>query len=184
MKGSPIIRLIAVLCIAFALGCSSTVGNTSGQTADKITDANGGPTAVDMIDLERGSLKVKGAGPGRHLLLTDESIETQSVGSTNRSLFYDAKTGRLVLDSGSDITAEAVEVRPDGDGRLGLIKIGRFTTSSSEPTRASNEAYDRLAAVWQARDQASKEALLAEIEALKITAPEVASALLTFLGGL
>ena len=175
---------LTLLVAACLPGCAGTIGDKATQVADKIDTTNRGPTSARMVDKERGTLALDGAGPGRYLYLNKDSVETQSTGSTNRSLFYDGGTGRFVLDSGSDVTAENVEIRPNGDGKLGLVKIGKFSTISSEPTRASNEAYDRLAEVWKARDEASKEAILAEIDALKITAPEVADALFAFLSGL
>jgi hypothetical protein len=172
------------MLIAGLSGCSATVGDKATQAADKIDTVNRGPTSARMVDKDRGTLALDGAGPGRYLYLDKDSVETQSTGSTNRSMFYDGATGRFVLDSGSDVTAEGVEIRPNGDGKLGLVKIEKFSTISSEPTRASNEAYDRLAEVWKARDEASKEAILAEIDALKITAPEIADAIIGLLSGL
>jgi hypothetical protein len=178
--------LIAVLAVAllFIQGCSATVGDKATQVADKIDTTNRGPTSVRMVDKERGTLSTDGVGPGRHTYLNEDGVETMSTGVTPRTMIWDGAAKRLVLDSGTDITAKGVELRVNGDGNVGLIKIDEFGTIASEPTRATNEAYDRLAAVWKARDEASKEAILAEIEALKVTAPEVATALLTLLGGL
>lgn len=185
MRIRPFIVALVLFASVLAFpGCTATVGDRAKQDAVSVDTVNRGPTSARMIDNERGSLTLDGAGPGRYTHLTGEGVETQSTGITPRTLVYDAATGRLVLDSGSDMRAKNVEVRPDGDGRLGLIKIGEFSTISSEPTRAANEAYDRLAEVWLARDQASRDVLLAELEAIRDIAPDVVDALSAILLGL
>lgn len=178
--------LIALTALAASLlsGCSGTIGDKATQVADKIDTVNRGPTSVRMVDVERGTLSGDGVGPGRYTYLNENGVETQTTGITPRTMYWDGASKRLVLDSGTDINAKGVEVRVNGEGNIGLIKIDEFGTLASAPTRATNEAYDRLAEVWKARDEASKEAILAEIDALKITAPEIADAIIGLLSGL
>jgi len=144
------------------------------------SDAQGRPELVNPSpvtltiedDVKKGV--ANGPGPARFTSITADEVQTFQTGTTPRDMYVSLPSGaKINLSSGTDITAEDVEF----NSATGEFKIKKFGTSASEPIRAGNEAYDRLVAYWATRDQASKEAILAELKTIEASSPVVAGVL-------
>jgi hypothetical protein len=162
-------------------GCQN-VGPENTITRDNTTLRNGSPVTLQIEDADKKGI-ASGVGPARFTSITQDEVQTMQTGTTPRDLFL-AKlpdgTIRFNLSSGTDIQAEGVTF----DAAAGSFRVDRFGTSASEPIRAGNEAYDRLVAYWTSLSEAQKQARLAEIDALKVTAPELADLILGIVTGL
>jgi len=186
MKKCPVSSalMLALALTAILTGCAGQIGSVTKQDAKVFRADNGSPTQVVMSDVDRGSLSSTGVGPGSWSRVMADGVETQSVGVTPRRLFLDKGRGLLSLDSGTDITAKGIELRVNGDGNIGLVKIDEFGTSASAPIESLNKAYPALVEYWKARDEASKQAVIAEIQAAKDIAPDVKSLIVSLLTGI
>lgn len=162
-------------------GCQN-VGPENTITRDNTTLRNGSPVTLQIEDADKKGI-ASGVGPARFTSITQDEVQTMQTGTTPRDLFL-AKlpdgTIRFNLSSGTDIQAEGVTF----DATAGSFRVDRFGTSASEPLRAGNEAYDRLIVYWASLTEAQKQARLAEIEAMKVTAPELADLILGIVTGL
>jgi len=162
-------------------GCQN-VGPENTITRDNTTLRNGSPVTLQIEDADKKGI-ASGVGPARFTSITQDEVQTMQTGTTPRDLFL-AKlpdgTIRFNLSSGTDIQAEGVTF----DAAAGSFRVDRFGTSASEPLRAGNEAYDRLIVYWASLTEAQKQARLAEIEAMKVTAPELADLILGIVTGL
>lgn len=178
------LRLSAVLVVILSVvvmfpGCAAQVGSTSRQTPSQADYKNGSPNTLSLTS-QGETWSTNGTGPQRYTFMEPTQVTTFQQGSTPREIMYDRDTGRLVISSGSDINAEGVEFDP----KTGAVKVRKFGTSASEPLRAGNESLDRLREYWAARDQASKEAIIAEIKAIEKISPDVKDVLIQLLTGL
>ena len=185
-------RLVAsvlglLLCFCSPISCMvacQAVGPQSEQKADQITDQTYGPAQTKMVDAERGTISTTGTGPTAWKRVDGQGVETISSGQVQRTLFWDGE--KLVLDSGTDITATGVEIVRSPDGGIS-IRMDSAGTSASEPVRASNEAYDRLAELWQGYSADQREAFIAQLQAMEQAGEVVAGGLVQVLlkmGGL
>lgn len=177
---------IVLVCLALAvfslLGACQQIGPKSSIDRQQTTIEGGSPVTLQIEDADKKGI-ANGVGPARFTSITEGEVQTFQTGTTPRDLWV-RKTpdGSLQfnLSSGTDVQAEGLEF----DAGTGSFKVKRFGTSSSEPIRAGNEAYDRLVAYWTSLSQDQKEARLAEIDALKVTAPELADMLVSIFAGL
>jgi hypothetical protein len=178
--GGPLLALALLACVGM-IGCQN-VGPENTITRDNTTLRNGSPVTLQIEDHDKKGI-ASGVGPARFTSITQDEVQTMQTGTTPRDLFL-AKlpdgTIRFNLSSGTDIQAEGVTF----DAAAGSFRVDRFGTSASEPLRAGNEAYDRLVTYWVSLTDAQKQARLAEIEALKLTAPELADLILGIVTGL
>ncbi|GMV26918.1 MAG: hypothetical protein AMXMBFR58_29490 [Phycisphaerae bacterium] len=178
--------LIAVAVLAllvFPVGCAATisgtrVGSSSDQSLERITDNNPSQAQVRMVDAERGTLSAQGIGSSTYTSLNSAGIEKMATGTTPRELLYDGRT--FVLSSGTDVTAQDVDITRDPDGSV-RVKVGKFGTISS----ASQEALAVLMRPWVDRlktmDAASLEALKAEVQAWEAIAPDLKSGIVSII---
>lgn len=168
--------------IAMLMSGCQNVGPSAGFTREGAHLMTPSPVTLDIQDNDKRGT-ASGVGPARFTSITQNEVQTMQTGTTPRDLFFvKDKEGvvRFNLSSGTDIQAEGL----DFDVTTGSFRVDKFGTSSSEPLRAGNEAYDRLVAYWAALSADQKEARLAEIEALKVTAPELADLILGIVTGL
>lgn len=181
-----VVVAIAIVCalvtLAGALGACQQVGpkhsfDRGGSTLDTPS-----PVTLDIQDdSKRGT--ATGVGPARWTSITEGEVQTFQTGTTPRDMWVRKTPDGAVqfnLSSGSDVVAQNVEF----DAVTGTFKVGAFSTNASEPVRAGNEAYDRLVAYWTSLSDDQKAARLAEVEALKVTAPELADLILGIVTGL
>jgi hypothetical protein len=177
----PVILLALTAGMIGMIGCQN-VGPENTITRDNTTLRNGSPVTLQIEDADKKGI-ASGVGPARFTSITQDEVQTMQTGTTPRDLFL-AKlpdgTIRFNLSSGTDIQAEGVTF----DAAAGSFRVDRFGTSASEPLRAGNEAYDRLIVYWASLTEAQKQARLAEIEAMKVTAPELADLILGIVTGL
>jgi hypothetical protein len=156
-----------------ACGCGRRVGSTATfDSGGRPSFVNGSPVTLSIEDSEKRGF-ANGIGPARFTSITGEEVQTFQTGTTPRDLFLSRNpdgTIQFNLSSGTDVTAEGVKVDPS----TGAVTIAKFGTSSSEPLRAGAEAYEALTKYWAARDEASKQAIIAELETVKATAPTAA----------
>jgi len=155
---------VALLCVC-CLGCSQNdIGSNFGadeQGRPKLV--NPSPVTLTIEDADKRGV-ANGVGPARFTSITAEEVQTFQSGTTPRDLFVKLPDGSQInLSSGTDINAEGLEFNP----KTGAFKVEKFGTQASEPLRAGNEAYDRLVGYWQTRDEASRQAILAELKAIE-----------------
>jgi hypothetical protein len=155
---------VAILCVC-GFGCSQNdIGSNFGADAQgRPKLVNPSPVTLTIEDQDKRGV-ANGVGPARFTSITAEEVQTFQSGTTPRDLFVKLPDGSQInLSSGTDINAEGLAFNP----KTGEFKVAKFGTQASEPLRAGNEAYDRLVAYWQTRDEASKQAILAELQAIE-----------------
>jgi len=132
----------------------------SNQTASDIQNPR--PNTITGTDGE-ASVALQSTVPATRTEIRPDEIITIT-GGVSRELIapIPGTSQALVLRAGTDIEAQADEITMSKDQAL-MAKGVRIKTSASEPTRAANEALDRLAAVWQARDAASQATAIEQI---------------------
>lgn len=158
--------------MVFAPACQA-VGPSIKQDATGVKLATGVPNTLTLTDSD-GQWTSNGVGPAQWTDLTAEGVQTFRQGSTPREIFWDGNTHRLVVSSGSDITAEGVTVDPVA----GMLQVQRFTTTASEPIRAQNEAFAALVGYWSTLTQEQRAAHIADVEAAQAAGDTFAPVLL------
>lgn len=176
-----VVGLIFGLLGAQMVGCTRVGGQVS-QNARGVLVDNPSPNTLTMRDLPSGESQwtSNGIGPSQFTDMTSEGVQTFRQGSTPREVMYDGVSKRFLLSSGADISAEALEIDPN----TGVVRVGKFSTSASEPIRASNEAYKDLVPFWQSLTQAERDAVIAELETSETISESVKPVLVTLLQGL
>lgn len=168
-----LVGCILLAAAILACGCGRRVGSTATyDSGGRPSFVNGSPVTLSIEDSEKRGF-ANGIGPARFTSITGAEVQTFQTGTTPRDLFLSRNpdgTIQFNLSSGTDVTAEGVKVNPN----TGEVTIAKFGTSSSEPLRAGAEAYEVLVQYWQGRDQASKDAIIAELEAVKAVTPTAA----------
>jgi len=169
----------SAVLLALVAGCSQpTVGSTATYGDTKL--ANPSPVTLHIEDADKQGT-ASGVGPARYTSIHDSNVETFQTGTVPRDFFVKKNPDgsfQATASTGSDVRLENVKY----DAKTGSFTIGSLSTITSEPLRAGNEAYDRLAGYWQDRDEKSKAVILAWIDALKTVAPEFSALLRTALG--
>lgn len=169
--------VLSTITLTFA-GCTSGIGSGTLYERDKTTITNGSPVTLNIQDADKIGTAV-GTGPARYTSLNDKGLQTLQTGTVPRDAVLHMPDGsKFVLSSGTDLNIEGVSFDPESK----KVSIGKLSTVTSEPIRAGNEAYDRLAAVWINLNNAQKEAVLAQVEAIRVTSPEIASLILRAIG--
>lgn len=157
---------LAMLLVVSQAGCAARVGKKNVLTPQKSEISNGSPNALALADKD-GTYSTEGVGPQSYSELTPDSITTLQQGSTPRRIIYQTPDGtRIVVDSGSDVSAQSIE--------YGDFKAKGVSLSASAPIAALGEAQAKLVAYWTARDQASAEVLKREMETIENVSPAVA----------
>lgn len=183
MRTPPSLVLVSLaIALCIPLCACQQIGPKAQIDRGKTTIDSVSPVTLQIEDDDKKGF-ANGVGPARFTSITEGEVQTFQTGTTPRDLWV-RKTpdGALQfnLSSGTDVQAEGLEF----DASTGSFKVKRFGTSSSEPLRAGNEAYDRLVAYWTNLSEDQKAARLAEIDALKVTAPELADMLVQIFAGL
>lgn len=181
---APAMGVSIVLCLAVAAsvllsGC--TVGPTASQNAGGQKTANSPLDTTTMTVTPDGTntFVATARGPVTEALVDDEGIESRSTGVVPRRVIWTRDGQRLSIDSGSDINAKGVVIDP----ATGRVEVAEFSTSSSEPLRALNEALDRYQAVWAKLSEEQRAAVEAQFKAIETIAPPLLDAIRTVLSG-
>lgn len=177
------LTMLAACAIASLLPACA-VGPTATQNAKGQVTANSPLNTVNMLQTPAGdnTFNANGAGPVRESMLDKKGVEVRSVGIVPRSVTYTNGESHFALDSGSDVSAEGVEVT-FGSGGVPSIKVAKFSTSSSEPLRALNEALDRYKDVWAKLSEEQRKQVEAQMEAIKVVSPPLLEAIKAVLVG-
>lgn len=157
--------LLFLLCMVVQGGCSQNdIGSRiEADKGGRPKLTNPSPVTLTIEDQDKRGV-ANGTGPARFTSITGDEVQTFQTGTTPRDLFLKLPDGSQVnLSSGTDINAEGLEFNP----KTGAFKVAKFGTQASEPLRAGNEAYDRLVGYWATRDEASRQAILAELKAIE-----------------
>lgn len=167
----------AVLC---TFGCAAKIGSQSDFDSTKSSITNGSPVVLDIRDADKSGT-ASGVGPARYTSITGDHVQTMQSGTIPRDVFATVNADGSIqfnLSSGSDISAKGVEFNP----ATKALKVAEFSTLTSEPLRAHNEAYDRLVAYWASRDEASKQAILAQLDTIKSISSDIVPLIKAALG--
>jgi hypothetical protein len=161
-----IVLMLGVLFLSSGCEKNKIGGSFSTDPNGRPNINNPSPVTLTIEDeFKKGT--ANGIGPARYTSISDSTVETFQTGTTPRDLTLSLPNGaRLNLSSGTDIQMTELSYSPE----TGAISVGSFGTNASEPLKAGNEAYDRLVAYWAARDEASKEAILAELKTIEASA--------------
>lgn len=175
-----VLTLVVVSILGFIGGGCRAVGPEGTQSVRGQKSANSPLDRATMIAAPDGSgtFTADARGPVTEALVDDQGIESRTTGIVPRRVIWSSGDGRrLSIDSGSDISARGVEIDPGA----GTIKVAEFSTSSSEPLRALNEALDRYQNVWAKLSEEQRAALEAQyaalVESVKVTVPAAADVL-------
>lgn len=167
-----VIVMITLLLMLMSVGCSARIGSKSSVKPGESIAENASPNSLTLTRADE-TWTAANSGPADYTELLEGGSVSMKHGIVGRKIFFDRETGRLVVDSGADVTAKGIDI----DQTTGRVSIAEFATVGSDQIRAGNEAYDRLVAYWQARDQASRDAIIAELETIKEVAPTAAGVL-------
>lgn len=182
LRGAIIVALAvsAGVFIASALG-GCAVGPTAAQNAagQKVANSPLDTTTMTVTPDGTNTFVATARGPVRESLVDNDGIEARSTGMVTRDVIWTDGQHRLSIASGSDILAEGVSVNP----ATGQVNIAKFSTSSSEPMRALNEALDRYRDVWAKLSEEQRAAVEAQLGALEAIAPPLLDALRAILSG-
>ncbi|MBX9738136.1 MAG: hypothetical protein K2X32_14535 [Phycisphaerales bacterium] len=159
------ILLVYFAILTLAGGCQH-VGPRAAFTRDSTDIASPSPTTISTPE-PGGLATASGAGAANRTGLSlhgpDGPIaqaDDLSVGGTTRTIIVPFGDKLAVFRSGTDETIKIDEASVNGVSFKGLS----ITQSSSEPTRASNEAYDRLVVYMQSLSADQRAALIAQLE--------------------
>jgi len=162
------------------LGCAAKIGSQSDFDSTKSSLTNGSPVVLDIRDSDKSGT-ASGVGPARYTSITKEHVQTMQSGTVPRDVFATVLPDGSVqfnLSSGSDIRASGVEFNPETKA----LKVAEFSTLTSDQLKAHNEAYDRLVAYWSSRDEASKQAILAQLDTIKSVSSDIVPLIKAALG--
>lgn len=164
-KIAPILLAGALLPLAF--GCAATVGSTAKTSPGQYQYANGSPntTTINVPGVE--DLSTNGVGSSGYISSNADENRWLYNGATPVSTSARRMTdGTLVFNmgSGKDTVIRAGQVNFDPATGTLVGKNLEISSNASEPTRASNEALDRLTKYWETRDQAARDVLIKQIE--------------------
>lgn len=172
----------AMIAVCHIFGCAATVGSDFKQDMTGVKAVNGSPVTLAIQDKEKIGT-ANGVGPARFTSITGGEIQTLQSGTVPRDLFLTRKTDgtwQVNLSSGTDISAEGVKVDP----RTGAVSIAKFGTLTSTPLAAHNAALAPLVDYWKARDDASRQVLIRQIEAAENISTDLKAVLIQALTGL
>jgi hypothetical protein len=161
--GGPLLMLALVCLAGFGMiGCQPvgpvrTVGTV--QTSNDPLNASSVVEGSDEFGNATIAWNDSTNGPVSTVKQTESENLVRKTGQVTREISFRDGQRQLLISTGADISAEAVVIDPAN----GVMNIGRFSTSSSEPIRALNEGLDRYQAVWAQRSQEQR----AAIEALQ-----------------
>jgi len=173
-----VLALVGLLALLPACG---SVGPTAKQSAAGQTTANSPLDTTTMTVTPDGTntFVATARGPVRESLLDAKGLESRSTGMVTRDVTWTNGKEHFGLASGSDFAAKGVKVNP----ATGLIEIAEFSTSSSEPLRALNEALDRYKDVWAKLSEEQRKQVEAQMDAIKVVSPPLIDALRAVLAG-
>jgi hypothetical protein len=148
-------------------GCAARVGSSITQDQARRDLVNGSPVTVTIDDNSGERVTVNGTAASGYTLSNETESRWLYTGSTpvNASARRGVDgTWALNMASGKDVAIAAERVNLDpATGKIEARGV-RLSSDASTPTRAGNEALDRLGAYWAARDEAARQVLIEQIK--------------------
>ena len=193
--GGPLLVLALVCLAGFGMiGCQPvgpvrTVGTV--QTSNdplnassvvetsriKHTTASDG-SLIDPVEENEIAWNDSTNGPVSTVKQTESENLVRKTGQVTREISFRDGQRTLLISAGADLSAEGVTIDPAS----GVLTVGRFSTSSSEPIRALNEGLDRYQAVWAQLSQEQRAAIEAQLDAIKVISPDLFDVLKGLIG--
>lgn len=177
----------SLLIVSVLAGCTNTneaamAGSRIQATPTTLDTRNAAPNTLSFVeDPEgRGTWNGNSTGPNAYATVDADGTQEMSTGVVPRRIFFDRETGRLVISSGSDVSWEKAKFNP----LTSLIEIEGFTTSSSEPLRASNEGLALIAERYKTMDAEARAVLIKDLEKQQAIAETVSPLAASVLGDL
>jgi len=180
--GGPLLMLALVCLAGFGMiGCQPvgpvrTVGTV--QTSNDPLNASSVVEGTDEFGNATIAWNDSTNGPVSTVKQTESENLVRKTGQVTREISFRDGQRQLLISTGADISAEAVVIDPAN----GVMNIGRFSTSSSEPIRALNEGLDRYQAVWAQLSQEQRAAIEAQLDAIKVISPDLFDVLKGLIG--
>jgi hypothetical protein len=180
--GGPLLMLALVCLAGFGMiGCQPvgpvrTVGTV--QTSNDPLNASSVVEGSDEFGNATIAWNDSTNGPVSTVKQTESENLVRKTGQVTREISFRDGQRQLLISTGADISAEAVVIDPAN----GVMNIGRFSTSSSEPIRALNEGLDRYQAVWAQLSQEQRAAIEAQLDAIKVISPDLFDVLKGLIG--
>lgn len=181
--------LLALQVFTLALsGCApnkATVGPSLVESTDGARELrNISPATVMVKDSNGETLTGTGPTSGGYILAdSDQSRWFYNGGVPVNTFVRRGVDGQVTfsMGSGKDTIIEAAELTFDPASGAMKAKGLKLSSNASEPMRAQNEAWDRLAdylkSLSSEQRQALEASLAAQVEATKVAAPVVSTAL-------
>lgn len=171
---ASIALLLAVSAVMVGSPGCQAVGPTREQTIGGVKSRNSPLNGTAIVE-EGGSFTAEHSGPLSAITMTADEFRANKPNQVTRDIAYRDPNGRsLTISSGSDLYAKGVRVNV-GDAQV--VTIDEFSTSSSEPIRAANEALDRYKEVWVSLSADQRAVIEAQVAAIEAAVPEVAGLL-------
>jgi hypothetical protein len=173
-----LVALVALVALLGLTGCQH-VGPALAADAGKLDDRTAGAARTGMLDND-GNWFASGAQMSGTTRVDGAGIDRTNGGVAD-SLFYH-NGDAIAIASNKDVKILASEFYTP-DGQL-IAKIGELSSGASDPTRASNEALDRMDSIIKTLAPAQLDALKAQLQAVEGVAQVGAQAVLAYLTGL
>jgi hypothetical protein len=173
-----LVALVGVVALLGVTGCQH-VGPALAADASKLDDRTAGAARTGMLDKD-GNWFASGAQMSGTTRVDGAGIDRTNGGVAD-SLFYHNGEA-IAIASNADLKILASKFYTP-DGQL-IADIGELSRGSSDPTRASNEALDRMDSIIKTLAPAQLEALKAQLQAVEGVAQVGAQAVLAYLTGL
>ncbi len=171
IKPSSLVPLVLLALMVGVLAACGSVGPTREQTIGGVRSTNSPLNGTAIVE-EGGSFTAEHSGPLSAITMTADEFRANKPNQVTRDIAYRDPNGRsLTISSGSDLTAKGVRISVGEDQ---VVSIDEFSTSSSEPIRAANEALDRYADVWKSLSADQRAVIEARVKAIGEAVPEVA----------
>jgi hypothetical protein len=180
--GGPLLVLALVCLAGFGMiGCQPvgpvrTVGTV--QTSNDPLNASSVVEGSDEFGNATIAWNDSTNGPVSTVKQTETENLVRKTGQVTREISFRDGQRTLLISAGSDLSAEGVTIDPAS----GVLTVGRFSTSSSEPIRALNEGLDRYQAVWAQLSQEQRAAIEAQLDAIKVISPDLFDVLKGLIG--
>lgn len=181
------LALVGGAVMAVLGGCAGQIGSAYTQTRDQLHSVNGPPIRNTISDNSGEHLVSEGVGPSGYNLADADQSRAFYNGSTPTNMHFQRSAEGNVsgsLFSGADKTIQAD--RFTFDPTTGMVEAEGVMIGggAAESTRATNEAFAPLVTYWQARDEASKQAIIEQIDKTSEIPKELAPLIVQLLLGL
>lgn len=176
------LAVIPALVMAPMVGCQS-VGPAFEQNKDTVTMSEPAPNKLSQADAS-GLWTIASTGPVNQTTLDSKGkLTSLGGGVASREFIMPVEGMPVVLRSGSDVTIDVKKLFSPSSGAP-IAEGVKISTSISAPTRAGNEALDRLVTWWTALSADQRDVAIKQIEASEAISQNLKDLLVPFLSAL